>query len=115
MSHYRKMTVDDKDYRFNIGKKFVEIRDDVEKSKTLVPKTGIGIKSIYNEWIVKPKMIADYIRNGKVTSVENYFETCSCTGVDKTLGVKPYESEIEGKHEYVYWCEDCYDANADDI
>lgn len=103
MSHYRKMTVDDKEYRFNIGKKFVEIRDDVEKSKTLVPKVGIGIKSIYNEWIVKPKMIADYIRNGKVASV------------DKTLCVKPYESEIEGKHEYVYWCSNCYDANADNI
>lgn len=115
MGHYRKMTVEDKDYRINIGKKFVEIRDDEENEKYLILKTDIGIKSKYGEWIVKPKMIADYIANGSVQSVENYFETCSCTGVSKTLGVKPYESEIDGKQEYVYWCEFCYANNADDI
>ena len=112
MSHYRNITVDDKDYRFNIGKKFIDIR--TGKGKEIVSKSEIGFANKYNEYIVTPKMIADYIR-GHTRPIDTYFETCSCKDVSKSLGVKPFDNEIKDKKLYVYWCENCYDRNLDDI
>jgi len=114
MAHYRKMTVDGIEYQYNIGKKFVEIREELAP-KQLIEKSEIGFKSKHNELIVHPKMIADYIQGKKKQHVSKYFRTCKCVGVSKQLGVIPYDYEIDNKSNYVYWCSACYSANADDI
>lgn len=116
MSHYRKLIIDDVDYQYqyNIGKKFVDIRPFIGDS-LMVEKSEIGFKSRYGGVIIHPKMIVDYILGKKKQHVSTYFPTCPCKNVPKELGVRPYEHEIDGKDEYVYWCENCYDLNADDI
>ena len=114
MAHYRKMTVDGVEYQYNIGKKFVEIREELAP-KQLIEKSVIGFKSKHNELIVHPKMIADYIQGKKKQHVSKYFPTCRCKDVSKKLGVIPFDCEIYNKYNYVYWCARCFSNNAEDI
>ena len=113
MPHYRKLTLDYIDYQYNIGKKFVEIRP-FGSEKIIVSKVAIGFKPKRGAVVVTPKMIADYIK-GDRKDVSSYFPTCPCMGVSKSLGIKPYDYEIDNKSNYVYWCDQCYANNADDI
>lgn len=111
MGHYRNLTVDGEDYQFNIGKRFVGIKS--ANGTEYVPKEDIGFGNSFRI-IVKPKMIADYIK-GIRGNVEEYFPSCSCEGVEKSLGCKPFEAEIDGKIHHVLWCDECYHNSEMDI
>ena len=116
MPYYRKLEVDDKLYDYNIGKVFVKIKSEI--GSELVKKSDIGIGIGANRYIITPKMIRAYILGLTSNSPEylsEYFPTCRCVGVDKTLGVIPFDAEIFDKSHYVYWCKSCFEGNADDI
>lgn len=111
MAHYRKLEVDGIDYQFNIGKRYVAIKG--PNGTEHVEKSVVGFER-YNDDVVTPKMIADHIKGCK-KDVSEYFPTCGCEGVKKTLVVNPFMIEIHGKKHYNYWCESCHDSVADDI
>lgn len=111
MAHYRKLVVADKEYQFNIGKKFVAIKSNNETET--VPKEMIGFP--YNDnYIITPKMISDYLIGDK-KELESYFNSCNCKNKPKHLGALPFDAEIYGKKILVVYCDDCFDRNADDI
>lgn len=111
MAHYRTLTVDDKEYKYNIGKRFVAIRSD-NLSKDVL-REDIGI--LYCDYIVTtPKMVADYIRGVK-GKMEDYFPSCSCENVSKHLSVNPFQSEIYNRKIYIVICDDCYTRLQEDI
>lgn len=112
MAHYRKLDVDGKNYQFNIGDRFVLIKSDSGTENVL--KSEIGFTCNKHEIVVTPKMIRDHITDTK-GDVTKYFRTCGCKGVEKKLGYVPFDAEIYNKINYVVWCQDCYNANADDI
>jgi len=110
---YRNLTVDGLDYKYVIGKAFVKIVAD-GKTNLVIPKSEIGIKC-FGKYIVKPKMICDYLKYGKIKTVENYFGSCTHTDRERTLNVVPYDAEIEERIIYWYACQECFDDNAMNI
>jgi len=111
MSHYRNLKVGNVQYKFNIGKRFVAIKSD--EGTEHIEKSAIGFER-YGDFIITPKMLRDYILGNKQT-VEHYFPTCSCEGVEKSLTINPFENEIHDRVLYRVLCEDCYVSLADDI
>ena len=114
MSHFRKLTVNDTEYEYNIGKKFVSIRSKVLGSRVDVEKSVIGFFDGRDN-IVTPKMVSNYILGKARLKPEDCFPTCKCEGVEKTLTVKPFDNEIYDKKILVFWCKDCVAANAEEI
>ncbi len=111
MAHYRKLEVGGINYQFNIGKRYVAIKG--PNGTEHVEKSVVGFE-VHASAAVTPKMIADHIKGCK-KDVSEYFPSCGCEGVEKTLVVNPYESEIREKTYYNYWCKSCYESVADDI
>lgn len=114
MTHYRTMHVNDQQYQFNIGKRFVKIisfdgngnriSKDISKEKI-----GYSTRNSQNI-IVTPKMVACFIINGmKKSTPEEYFPHCNCENVERFLCEDPYDSEIHHKINYKYICQKCYD------
>lgn len=104
---YRRITVGGINYRYVIGKQFIKIVTDGKPNQT-IPKSRIGIEHRDGGFIIKPKMISDYLMNGKIGSPENYFPSCSHTNSKRTIRALPFENEIENKRLYRYYCEDCF-------
>lgn len=119
MAHYRKLHIGNDTFRYNIGKRFVNINSDNGNRNVEIPdigfKIGINWESKKDNYVITPKMVVHYIIGKLTRNPADYFETCDCEGVSKELGVDPFRSEIGQKTIYVYWCQHCYDRSAGDI
>ncbi len=115
MSHFRKITVNDTLYEYNIGEKLVFIRSKTLKSKVTVEKSVIGFTYFGDVVVVTPKMISNYILGKPKLKLEDCFITCNCVGVEKTLTCIPFDNEIHRKEYLRVWCGDCLDRSAGDI
>jgi hypothetical protein len=111
-SKYRKLQ---DGFEFQISKNNCVIRNKDTQYRKILTKNELGFHLYRDNYIITPKMVMDYIRDGSLKDVSNYFPTCSCKGVEKHLGYIPYESEINGKAIYRVWCEECFHQNAMDI
>jgi hypothetical protein len=110
----RNISVDGKNYTFLIGKRFVQIRHIDDDAKSFVEKKDIGVVVAENIIVVKPSMIADYIKHGHaLEKPEKYFRHCSHE--NRKIAVDPFDYEIHDKIVYVYCCKDCLDESADNI
>lgn len=101
------MNIDGKQFRYNIGKKFIEIRSD--DGKELIERKDM---EFVEDGPITPKMIRDYILGKLSKDPSKYFPTCQCTGVDKRLRVDPFAAEIHQKVIWEVMCEDCYNKSA---
>lgn len=110
MAHYRKIDVNGKNYEFNIGKKYIEIRSD--EGKKLIERETIDF---IKNGPITPRMIKDIILDKFVNNPARYFYSCNCKDVQKFLCVDPYKAEIEEKIEYIYVCNSCRNEIADEI
>ncbi len=114
MSHFRKITVNDTKYEYNIGKTSVFIRSKELKYAVNVEKSVIGF-DYCGDVIVTPKMISNYILGNPKLKLEDCFPTCDCVGVEKSLSCIPFDADVYNKMYLVVWCEYCLDQNAGDI
>ena len=112
MRHYRKLTLNNNEYQFNIGKRFVAIKS--TNGTEHVEKSVVGFEYRNGICVVTPKMICDHILGTK-GDIEKYLPSCSCENVEKDLRVLPFYNEIYNKINYMVICESCYDKNADEI
>ena len=112
VAHYRKLTIGDLTFEYNIGKTFVVIKHE-SKTNDLVEKSKIGFNCV-GDIIITPKMVKDYLC-GQRNNPAHYFPTCNHVGVDKTLRYKPYDAEIHNEYIPVYWCEYCFNQNGDEM
>lgn len=96
---------------FKIGKSFVRIRNKETKLSLTVPKDEISVRGI-----VTPKMIVDYIYDGRISNdISRYFESCAHRNSERVLRVNPFAREIQEKTLYFFTCDECYDRLTDDI
>lgn len=114
-SKYRKL----KDgYEYQIGRKFVCIRNKEAKYREVIPKEDIGFSygSRDNPKVfVTPGAIAYWVEQGK-RQPDEMFATRKCRcDAPKSLGWNPFESEIYERGVLCYYCEDCFHQSAMDI
>jgi hypothetical protein len=107
--HYRNITVGEKTYQYNIGKKFVKIKD---HSTVPIEKIGNRVDDITCEFMVTPHDIKRYIQTGKKQDLK-----CVVCGTKNKVDLHPnpyYEHHV-GKTRYAAYCDGCYgdDDHAD--
>jgi len=107
---YRTLQVNSKKYEYHIGKDFVKIKGlDLKNNSIPILEIAPDMKGI-----VKPGMISNFIQGIK-NKPEDFFDTCSCKGVEKMVACLPFDLEIYEKAHYVYLCQECFNINAEDI
>jgi len=110
MAFYRKLTVNGKEYQYHIGRDFVKIKGmDLKNNSVPIFDIAPGMKGI-----IKPGMISNFIQ-GIENKPEDFFSRCSCKNVEKRLACLPFDFEIYGKVNYVYFCKNCFDENYADV
>lgn len=114
MAHYRKMTINDQTYQFNIGKSYVVIRTGDDKQ--VVSKDEIGFTAQNGNVIVTPRMIRDHIVD-QVGPAERYFEQCceQCPSSEKKLKADPFDIEVFERITYLLYCDSCYRERQFDV
>jgi len=102
---YRTIEVAGNKHEYTIGRTFVKFR-----GGDPVPLEKIGIKVGPKKYVVKPDTIRQYLENGTVSQQGK----CRC-GQKGDLCCDPYDAEIHNKKNFRFFCDDCYEACADDI
>ncbi len=115
---YRKITVDDKQYEYVIGKTHTKIKGlglypNIELGDTVKKPGFIGGP---DKTFITPGMIADVIRGKKPRSIHETksMQRCRHTSTPYTVA-NPFDAEIYGKRVPMIACEECYEQAADDI
>ncbi len=120
MAHYRKITVDKKEYLFNIGKNFVKIKGigDIEKKDFFKDSRGDD-REVAQQCPVSPGMIADYINGKKIRDIKLKRSTpqCNCSKPlsEKSWRSDPFDAEIHQDYHYAMWCDECIERRSWDI
>lgn len=106
---YRKITVDDKQYEYVIGKKFLKVKGLGIFDVSLFGNKIISLKDTYR---VTPAIVARVIRGDLTPTVFH----CDNHGVETTeLVYAPYDQEIYGKFHHMMNCPECVYQNEMDI
>lgn len=97
-------------YEYQIGRRFVCIRNKDIKYRVVIPKEDVGISygNPNNPTVmVTPGAIAYWLEHGKRQPDEMFVQyKCSCNS-PKTLCWDPYQDEIYRKKILCYLCEKC--------
>lgn len=109
---YRKLIIDDIEYKYSIGKKNVKIVTPEKVIAPLVSDIGFRFNYYTEEYLITPKMIRDFIKNEK-KSLEHYVS--SCEHDNRSLVYNPFHAEIHQKYYPIFVCKDCYNSLAADI
>jgi len=96
-------------HHYKAGKRQVRVYRPDETSYVIDKKlVGIGEYEV-----VTPNTVQNYLTNGVLKNPEEYFHHCKHE--NRTVQAEPYLCEVEGKIEYVFYCENCYNLRAHDI
>lgn len=104
MSHYRKITVNGKEYEYVIGRSIIKI-----KGLTVIER------DLDNHSVITPGMIAEYIKTGKFNTTAKKCETCNTGKMVEHMSCNPFALEIRGKQIWGYFCDSCLGQMADAI
>ena len=111
MAHYRNITVAGKNYRYNVGSKFTEIRDGNDE-KFIHENRVIGNPHVDKKrFIVTPLNVQHAILGRPVPELR-----CEEHGT-RTIyfATNPFVAEIEGHESYMINCAECIDRAAGEI
>jgi hypothetical protein len=111
--HYRTLKIDDKTYKYNVGKKFTKVIDE-NSNVTVYQNEEIGNKQFSphgRSWpcstcSVTPKNIRNAILGLGVPTKQ-----CCHGTITNELVFSPYESEINGKKKPMINCDQCIENN----
>jgi len=113
MAFYRDLQIESKVYQYHIGRDFVKIKNHKD-SRIKGNSFPIELISPKTRGLVHPGMIKNFIL-GIDNKPENFFSDCGCKNKEKYIACLPFDLEIHDKKHYVYYCDDCLDANGWDI
>jgi hypothetical protein len=98
-------------FEYQIGEKFIKIRNKAIKYSALFQKELIAFK-VGGCLVVTPGMISALIFRGHVGLASEYFPTCDCPTEHKRLDGSPFSGEIYGKLMLKVWCDECFHESA---
>jgi len=110
---YRKITVNDKQYEYVIGKTHTKI-----KGKGLFKNSEVGVPlkrrvgdEVKESFVVTPAIVADLIAGKPIRPMHKCYHG---TVTSKTM-INPYDHEVYGERNTIGKCHLCHEALSDDI
>lgn len=108
---YRKITVNDKQYEYVIGKTNTKIKGVGLFLNSQVGSEVVDCGGNFIEYVVTLRIVATLIKGSR----EKPTFSCHHGTVTDKLMVNPYDEEIYGKTLYIAACGECYNTLAGEI
>lgn len=110
---YRKITVDNKEYEYTVGKKYTKVKGlGIYKNSEIGDSVALDTKWVTEKFIVAPYNVANAIKG--IYAPREILKCSHGTETHETT-VSPYDSEICNENISMINCPKCVEQSAGDI